>query len=109
MNWDTDREPEKIQPQLQAITEAVRTLASKCQNDSLALLGLLRTLEQLHREIREGVFQDSLPDNRQALYNLLRDIEESGGWPYIDRMKLQSLLVNQPECEPEVNNPEVQS
>jgi hypothetical protein len=56
------------------------------------LLALLRTLERLHQEIRDSFFQDALPDNRQALYNLLRDIETSGGWPYIHRMKLQSLL-----------------
>jgi hypothetical protein len=40
------------------------------------------------------MFQVSLPDNRQALYALLKDIESQGGWPYIERMKLQSLLAN---------------
>ena len=77
----------QIQPELQAITAAVRTLAQNSQGDNLAVLSLLRILEDLHREIQEGVFQASLPDNRQALYALLRDIEEAGGWPYIERMK----------------------
>jgi hypothetical protein len=35
-----------------------------------------------------------LPDNRQALYSLLRDIEAEGGWPYIERMRLQAFLTN---------------
>jgi hypothetical protein len=55
-------------------------------------LEILRALENLHRKICEGPFQDSLPDNRQALYNLLKDIETQGGWPHIPRMKLQRLL-----------------
>lgn len=80
--------------EVQAIVAAVRGLAQSCQQDTLALLALLRTLESLHREIRDTLFQASLPDNRQELYALLRDIEETGGWPYIDRMRLQKLLVH---------------
>jgi hypothetical protein len=57
-------------------------------------LALLRHLEELHKEIRDGVFQENLPDNRQRLYSLLKDIESEGGWPYIARMRLQALLVN---------------
>jgi hypothetical protein len=45
------------------------------------------------------LFQASLPDNRQALYALLKDIEESGGWPYVERLKLRSLLSNLPDPE----------
>ncbi len=92
MNWDQDLEEGQLQARLQAITADIRSLASRYPGDSLALLALLRALEQVHREIRENLFQPSLPDNRQALYALLRDIEEEGGWPYIDRMKLRSLL-----------------
>ena len=55
---------------------------------------LLRTLEDLHRRIQEQIFQPSLPDTRKNLYDLLREIEETGGWPYIERMKLQALLAN---------------
>lgn len=92
MNWDQDLEEGSLQARLQAITADIRSLASRYPGDTLALLALLRELEQVHREIRENLFQPSLPDNRQALYALLRDIEEEGGWPYIDRMKLRSLL-----------------
>lgn len=84
------------QSELQTIATAVRALAQDCQGQSLALVALLRQLEQLHREIRDGIFQASLPDNRQALYTLLKDIEAEGGWPYIERMKLQSFLANLP-------------
>ncbi|MBW4575695.1 MAG: hypothetical protein KME08_10470 [Aphanothece sp. CMT-3BRIN-NPC111] len=105
MKHDTDFDS-KQQPELQAIANTIRALAEKRQGNSLALLALLRTLEQLHREIQEGVFQASLPDNRQALYALLKDIEEEGGWPYIDRMKLRSLLVNLSDTFSPTNNPE---
>lgn len=97
----TNDEPVDLKPELQAIAQTVRTVAQKCQGNCLTLLALLRTLEQVHREIQEGMFQSSLPDNRQALYALLKDIEEEGGWPYIDRMRLRSLLVNLSDFEPE--------
>ena len=103
MNGDKDLESRQLQVKLQAITADIRTLADSHQGYTLALLSLLRALEHSHREIRENLFQASLPDNRQALYSLLRDIEETGGWPYIDRMKLQLLLCNLIlEAEPEV-------
>lgn len=47
----------------------------------------------LHREIRVDMFEPILPNTRKDLYSLLKDIEESGGWPYIERMKLQALLL----------------
>lgn len=89
MNKSTD-----IGTKLAAISTDIQALAQSCQNDSLALLALLRCLEALHREIREGVFQESLPDSRHGFHSLLKDIESEGGWPYIERMKLQSLLEN---------------
>jgi len=92
MKSGTGVEAGKWQSDLQTLTTVVCALAEGCQGDSLALLALLRRLEELHREIREGLFQASLPDNRQALYALVKDIETKGGWPYIERMKLQSLL-----------------
>ncbi len=96
MKSSTGFEAGKLQSDLQAIATAVCALAEGCQGDSLALLALLRRLEELHREIREGIFLSSLPDNRQGLYALVKDIEAKGGWPYIERMKLQSLLANLP-------------
>lgn len=88
----TNFESGKLRSELQAIANSVRALAASSQGDSLALLAVLRQLEELHREIRDGVFQECLPDNRQALYNLLKDIETEGGWPYIERMKLHAFL-----------------
>ncbi len=96
MKSGTGFESGQLEYELQAIGTAVRALAEGSQGDSLALLALLRRLEELHRELRDGIFQASLPDNRQALYKLLKDIEAKGGWPYIERMKLQSFLANLP-------------
>ncbi|MEA5532412.1 hypothetical protein VB691_00140 [Crocosphaera sp. XPORK-15E] len=70
----------------------VETVAEQCDGDSQALLDLLRTLETLHREIRSNLFEPSLPNTRNALYEFLKEIDESGGWPYIERMKLQAFL-----------------
>jgi hypothetical protein len=91
---NTDLELSQLQTDLQTVATHIRASAQSRQGDTLALLALLRMLESLHREIRDSVFQESLPDNRQALYNLLKDIETEGGWPYIQRMKLRSLLTN---------------
>jgi len=98
MNRDRDLDPGYLPAELQAIATISRTLAQESQGNSLALLALLRTLEGLHREIREGFFQVSLPDNRQTLYALLKDIEEEGGWPYIDRLKLRQILAKFPDA-----------
>lgn len=90
----------KAMPQdLQEIAAAIDQAAQGREGDSVALLALLRLLEQRHREICETLFRDSLPNNRHTLYTLLRDIELHGGWPYIQRMKLRSLLANYPELE----------
>lgn len=94
MNGDKDLDSRLLENKLQAITAEIRSLANTHQGNSLALLALLRRLEHLHCDIRENLFQSSLPDNRQALYALLKDMEEAGGWPYIERMKLRSLLSN---------------
>lgn len=72
--------------------ETVWNAALEAQNNPIQLLKILRELEKLHQEIRDTLFQESLPDNRQALYVLLKDIENSGGWPYIYRTKLRELI-----------------
>ena len=79
---------------LQKISELIDQAVASRQNDCVALLALLRTLEQRHREIRETAFRSSLPTSRHTLYALLRDIEVNGGWPYIQRMKLRALFDN---------------
>jgi len=101
MNRGTGFESGQFSAELLAIAAAVRDLALGCQGDSIALVALLRHLEELHREIRDGELQAALPNNRQALYALLKDIETAGGWPYIERMKLQSFLANLPVEEAE--------
>ncbi len=83
---------EKLSDELQAIASVVHDATQNCQGDAMALLALLRQLEKLHREIRDEAFLHSLPDNRQGLYSLLKDIESLGGWPYIERMRLQAFL-----------------
>jgi hypothetical protein len=83
------------------INDRIHEIAVLNREDPIALLQLLRTLEQLHREIQQNYFQPALPDSRQALYALLRDIEENGGWPYVQRWKLQALFANLPETEAE--------
>lgn len=87
--------------QLEAIAVLVRKVAQQQQGSGIELLALLRQLEALHREIRDGLFQSVLPENRQALYALLRDIEAGGGWPYIPRMKLQGFLKKLPPADQE--------
>ncbi|MEM8718192.1 MAG: hypothetical protein AAGE84_02630 [Cyanobacteria bacterium P01_G01_bin.39] len=77
---------------LQDIAKDICALAEKNQHDSLYLLSLLRDLEQIHRRIRVKYFETALPQTRNDLYQFVKDIEEKGGWPYIERMKLRSLL-----------------
>lgn len=79
---------------LQHLSQVIQAAAQQREGDCPALLDLLRTLESLHSEIRDTLFCDALPNNRQRLYSLLRDIEQQGGWPYIQRMKLNAFLVN---------------
>ncbi|MEM7772579.1 MAG: hypothetical protein AAF327_18970 [Cyanobacteria bacterium P01_A01_bin.37] len=84
--------PVELKDSLIAIAEHIQTIAQHCEGDEIALLTLLRTLESSHREICDSFFQDALPKSRHQLYSLLREIESEGGWPYIPRMKVRSLL-----------------
>ncbi len=81
------------------LTQVVQAAAQSREGDCLALLALLRLLNELHYEIRDTLFREALPDNRQRLYRLLKDIEQEGGWPYIQRTKLVALLENIEESE----------
>lgn len=94
MNGNRQLNEESLAAEMQVICTTILNLAKEYQGEGLALLSLLRSLENLHRTINEELFQTSLPNNRHELYNFLRDIEETGGWPYIERMKLQALLKN---------------
>lgn len=62
---------------LEEIIIRVNNAAKQCDSDILALLALLRTLETLHRDIRTNLFEPALPNTRNALYDLLRDIDET--------------------------------
>ncbi len=86
--------PTALPPELQALVDQIAALAQDRQGDEIALLELLRVLEQSHMDIRETWFQAALPTNRQRLYALLREIEVQGGWPHIKRMALRSLLAH---------------
>lgn len=93
-----------LQQHLEAIAQLVHETAKTSEGDGVALLRLLRLLEKLHQEIRDTMFQETLPQNRHSLYALLRDMEAEGGWPYISRMKLRSLLQHLLD-EPPVESP----
>ncbi|NEO27252.1 MAG: hypothetical protein F6K03_10230 [Kamptonema sp. SIO4C4] len=85
---------QSLEHDLTTLLEAIYQTAHKYEGNSEALLALLRQLEQVHRQIREELFAPSLPNNRRELAYLIRQIEEKGGWPYIERMRLRSLLVH---------------
>ena len=52
----------------------------------------LRELEALHRDVQDGPFRQSLPENRQKLFTLLQGMEKDGGWPYIPRLQLRTFI-----------------
>ncbi len=85
---------DNLNASLDRIGLELQDLAQDNQQDSLFLLSLLRSLEEIHRKIRTEIFEPSLPKTRNDLYQIVRDIEEKGGWPYIQRMKLKNLLQN---------------
>lgn len=89
--------------ELSAMTEHLRSLAKKYEGDPQKLLGILRTLEQLHNEICENLFQPALPNTRHGLFDLLQDIEANGGWPYIYRIRLGDLCRNLIQAEDDGN------
>jgi ATP/maltotriose-dependent transcriptional regulator MalT len=107
MSNDRDLQEEELKYSLETIATQVLSAAERCEGDCDRLLALLRTLEGLHRKIREEIFEVSLPDNRKELYHFLRDVEEAGGWPYIERMKIQQLLKNCQEILP-ITEPPIQ-
>ena len=83
-----------LRNQLPPIVANIQNIAEQNSDDEVLLLSILRSLEEVHRHIRTNLFEQSLPTTRHDLYNLVRDIEEQGGWPYIERMKLKELMQN---------------
>lgn len=80
----------RVTEHLQAIWQTSLEVSA----DVIQILDILRQLERLHEDIRDHIFQAALPDNRQALYTLVKDMESKGGWPYIYRTRLIELLSN---------------
>lgn len=72
--------------------QRLAALAERLSGDPTALLDLLRRLEKLHRSIQDGPFRDSLPSDRNHLFQLLEGMEYSGGWPYIPRLQLRTFM-----------------
>ena len=72
--------------------DAVRTLAEELDGNPEQLLLLLRDLERLHRDLQDGPFRQSLPEDRQTLFTLLQGMERNGGWPYIPRLQLRTFI-----------------
>jgi hypothetical protein len=83
---------EPMESAMAAIAASVMDVAASVEGDTRQLLEVLRFLENLHRQVRDSYFQQSLPDSRQSLYALLRDIELNGGWPNIRRVHLDALM-----------------
>lgn len=90
---------QQLKAEWEAIAQHVHDVAELHRGDGVALLGLLRLLESLHREICNGIFHETLPKTRHELYSLLKDIEAEGGWPYISRMRLRHFLTYLEETE----------
>jgi len=88
-----------LQTSLNELKQQFLALANGCDDDLWQILLILRSLEEIHRDIREELFEPSLPNNRQKLYQLLKEIDESGGWPYIPRMRLQEFFINYEKME----------
>ena len=92
MNESENLEVPSLAARVAEMQETIAALAQHYRGDDLALLSILRSLEATHRQIREELFLQALPNNRRELARVLRDIEETGGWPYIERMRLQAFL-----------------
>lgn len=75
-----------------AVLAELEALACELNGDPEALLDLLRQLEHLHRRIQDGAFRSSLPADRNRLFSLLKEMERSGGWPYIPRLQLRTFM-----------------
>lgn len=90
-DWEINMDSDEV---MQEAAKDICALAAKNQGDSLFLLSLLRDLEKIHRQIRVSFFERALPQTRNDLYQFVKDIEDKGGWPYIERMRLKDLLQN---------------
>ncbi len=92
------------QQHLDQLLGDLQGLAHELSGNPAALLCLLRQIEQVHRRIQDETFRSSLPADRNQLFNLLQQIERSGGWPYIPRLQLRTFMEllqpPQPQSQP---------
>lgn len=89
------------QSSLSNALQQLQSLAEELQGNPEALLQHLRQLEALHRTIQDGPFRNSLPADRNRLFELLQNMESSGGWPYIPRLQLRTFMdLMQNDVEP---------
>lgn len=98
-------EQNTVKEELQKLTEKIKQLAEESKEDIFSILLILQELESLHRYIRTEMFEPNLPDTRHRLYLLMKHLEEVGGWPYIERMRIRNLCTNllvDPETSSEV-------
>jgi hypothetical protein len=96
-------EPEtSADPVLEHHLDALLSIAGERADQPEALLDLLRRIEHMHRTIQDGPFRASLPSDRNGLFELLAEMESSGGWPYIPRLQLRTFMdLLQPEAPPD--------
>lgn len=87
-------EQNTVKEELQRLTENIKKLAEESKEDIFTILLILQELESLHRNIRTEMFEPNLPDTRHRLYLLMKHLEEVGGWPYIERMRLRNVCAN---------------
>ena len=85
--------------ELEAIGDRLWQISQSQHGNSANLLKVLRILEEIHKRIRDDLFQPALPNSRHELFNLLRDIETNGGWPHIYRMKINEICQHLEENE----------
>ncbi|MBL6742444.1 MAG: hypothetical protein ISP80_08385 [Synechococcus sp. BS301-5m-G53] len=88
----TPNDPDSTQARMAPALAALGELAEELRGNPEALLTLLRELEALHRDVQDGPFRQSLPENRQKLFTLLQGMEKNGGWPYIPRLQLRTFI-----------------
>lgn len=93
------------QQRLDGLLAGLDALSQELGGHPEALLTLLRQLEQLHRSIQDGAFRGSLPADRNRLFNLLQEMEKSGGWPYIPRLQLRTFMDLLQQGRPEEEHP----
>ncbi|MEC7737454.1 MAG: hypothetical protein VYE46_01080 [Cyanobacteriota bacterium] len=87
----TTHSEDAIKGRIAPLIAELREVANELKQAE-TLLALLREIETIHRDIQEGPFRQSLPEDRQDLYTLLQTMEKSGGWPYIPRLQLRTFI-----------------